>query len=214
MEILSPPSPADGATVEPGVVAFTATAEDPEDGPLSGTIDWSAVLVGTGEVASAVDSATFSPELLAEGTYEITATVEDSEAQVAMDTHTLIVSTLIGEGFAVDTEISFTDPIVFGLPLVTTGSFDNTGPFCMKIFSASIDFNNMKKFEFELKLSKEQKLKGSLDNGFDGNFTKCLDAGDLLIFNDGDVPLLKLKLETIAKDKLEFKDIPIVIVGI
>jgi len=118
---------------------------------------------------------------------------------------------VLGEGFEVDTESSFTDPFVFGPPVTTVPvgyEFDRNGTFCMKIFSDSIDFNDIKKAEFELKFDKT-KLKGSLDNGLTGIFTKCLDAGALEIFADGDVPFLKLKLETNAKDKLEFKNIPI-----
>jgi len=134
-----------------------------------------------------------------------------------MDTATVTVDIIttpdvVGEGFEVDTEISFTDPFVFGPPVTTVPAgyeFDRNGTFCMNIFSDSIDFNDMKKHTYLLKQSKEIKLQGSLDNNFDGTFTKCLADGDLEIFNDGNTPKLKLKIETNDKVKLEFKDIPI-----
>ena len=46
-------------------------------------------------------------------------------------------------------------------------------------------------------------------NNGDGTFTKCLAEGDLEIFNAGDTPTLKLKIENQARDKVEFRNIPI-----
>ena len=125
---------------------------------------------------------------------------------------TITLGGVVGEGFEVATDASFTTPLVFGPPVSNPTSyvFSRTADeFCMKIFSEFIDLEDLKKFEYELKLSKDQKLKASLDNNGDGTFTKCLAAGDLEIFNAGDTPTLKLKIETNAKDKVEFKDIPI-----
>ena len=201
VKILSPPSPADGATVVPGVVAFKAAADDPEDGNLDGEIDWSVVLVGTGEVASDIDTATFSPTL-AVGTYEITATVEDSESQVSTDTHTLIVSTapVEPEGF----ELSKDD---FATVESEPFEFLTSDTVFMKVFTDK-EFATIKKTEYKIKMQDKTEVKGVLINQGGGIFTA---STDLLAFigHEGITKEFKLKVEGTDsggdKLKVEFK---------
>lgn len=67
-------SPLDGSVYDPGdTISFAATATDPEDGDLTGTIQWTSSIDGLIGTGGAFSSATLSP-----GTHLVTARVVDS----------------------------------------------------------------------------------------------------------------------------------------
>jgi LmbE family N-acetylglucosaminyl deacetylase len=88
-------TPAAGATYAAGApIQFAGTASDPEDGPLSGAIQWSSDLAGPlGTGASLY-------KVLAVGTHTITATVVDSKgaSPVAVATRQIHVSAIVRNG--------------------------------------------------------------------------------------------------------------------
>jgi subtilisin family serine protease len=88
-------TPTAGATYAAGApIQFAGTASDPEDGPLSGAIQWSSDLAGPlGTGASLY-------KVLAVGTHTITATVVDSKgaSPVAVATRQIHVSAIVRNG--------------------------------------------------------------------------------------------------------------------
>ncbi|MEP4078165.1 PQQ-dependent sugar dehydrogenase [Haloferula sp.] len=112
-------SPTDASTVDEGdSVAFTATANDPEDGDVAASLTWNSDLdgsIGTG--------ATFSSTTLSVGTHVITASATDGNSAVGSETVTITVNaapvvvissptaaSTVGDGDSVTFTATATDP--------------------------------------------------------------------------------------------------------
>jgi hypothetical protein len=65
--------------------------------------------------------------------------------------------------------------------------------------SDSVDYNDMKKAEYEIKHADGTRVKGSLDNNYDGTFTAEV---DMVQFSAGS-GTVKLKLEDLGKNKYQ-----------
>jgi len=105
-------------------------------------------------------------------------------------------------GFVLSNEADF-DPELTGEPLVS----DLSLPLFLKLTSnPDIDFDNIKKAEFEIKVG-GTKIKGPLTQGPDGVFTAVVTSLELIAISSGDTGTVKLKVEDTSKNKLEFKGI-------
>jgi hypothetical protein len=101
--VVSISSPSDGGSVAVGGnVTFTGSANDPEDGPLSGSqLVWTSNLqgeIGTGE--------SFSTSSLVSGPHEITLTATDSDAGEGTDLVSFTVIRASGPGYQIDIRVS------------------------------------------------------------------------------------------------------------
>jgi len=109
----------------------------------------------------------------------------------------------VEDGFMLSANAAFA-PSLLGPPFeISLG-----GSLFLKLTSDDdIDFDNIKKTEFEIKVDKV-KVKGTLTQGPDGVFTIEVMSSVLnSVFFDGDSGLVKLKVEDTSKKKLEFKNI-------
>lgn len=112
-------APADGATVTEGdSVTFTGTASDPEDGNLSGSLEWSSSLDGALGSGASVQTSSLSL-----GTHVVTATATDSDmnaaaAQITVSVEPPCIVLLAAAGFEVGNE-----GWVDGASTCTTGTF-------------------------------------------------------------------------------------------
>jgi len=115
------------------------------------------------------------------------------------------------DGFMLSNEADF-DPSLSGPPFEISLS----GSLFLKLTSDDdIDYDNIKKTEFEIKGIKpsKAKVKGTLTQGPDGVFTIEVMSSVLnSVFFDGDLGTIKLKVEDNFKKKLEFKNIPVTFV--
>jgi len=182
-------SPSDGATYseDDGAIALTATATDPEDGDISAGIQW----------ASSVDGAITSPAALSVGAHTITASVIDDGGLTGTNAITVTITAHVAEGYKLSKNADFsTDDQEFAV----------TDTMYMKIWSDNVDYTNMKKAEYEIKVGR-LRVKGRLTNHYEGTFSGSAIMAQIP-FGSATV---KLKLEDKNRKKYEVKDIPITV---
>jgi len=203
-------SPSAGEEFEIDVDTVTlgvSTASDPEDGQLDveWSIDGGAALVDLGSEATDVLILASVANDLGLGAHVITATVTaPTGSQVATDT---VAITVIDEPAAEDT-FRLSDNAGFTNDIRT---FSLGSSMFLKVTTNTVDFDNMKKAEFEIKSvdDKNTKIKANLTHLGGGVFTAEVTSTDLTTegFTVGETATVKLKLEDQNKQKLEFKNI-------
>ncbi|MEO1084181.1 MAG: zinc-dependent metalloprotease family protein, partial [Acidobacteriota bacterium] len=112
-------SPGDGSLlVEGDLLTFQATATDPEDGSLSGTIAWSSSIDGAFGTGGTVQTSGLSL-----GTHVITATVSDGDSNTSTETITITVEPACNDELYSTTYEADAGGWVDGASTCSTGTF-------------------------------------------------------------------------------------------